>query len=221
MKRRCGFTLVELVVVIAVIAILATVTLVLFAGTQMKSRDTARANNVKALGTLLDNYYDRNGFYPTGCGDPTCTNNTELYVPSPDTIGITTTVSQLSSMLQQDASKLVDPKDKDTTPFIGQYYEIDNSVPGYVYRGAFTINPTWGGSWVNQGAVKLTEIGSSRQCAIWYKLDTSSAKPYDTTAYFLAYYAESTKTWQIYTGSHGVKPYTDSSATAGFCNIVA
>lgn len=219
MKRRCGFTLVELVVVIAVIAILATVTLVLFAGTQMKSRDAARENNVKTLGTLLDKYYDKNGFYPTGCGDPTCTNGTVLYVPSPDTIGITTTVSQLSTMLGQNTSNLVDPSDKDTSPFIGQYYTIDNSIPGYVYRGAFTLNPAWSGS-VTQGAVKLIETGSSRQCAVWYKLDSSSQKPYDTTSYFIAYYAESTKTWQIYLGKHGVQPYIDSGATAGFCNIV-
>lgn len=219
MKIRRGFTIVELLVVVAVIAILASVTLALFTNAQMNSRDSARKNNVKTLGTLLDRYYDRNGFYPTGCGATSCINGSTLYTPSPDNMSASTTTAQASTILGQDISNLLDPNDRDVTPFIGPTSTVTNKTPGYVYRGAYTVNPSWNGS-ITQNAATLVETGTSRQCSISYKMNSSAAKPYDTTSYLLAYYAEATRTWQIYPGKHGVQPSIDNGATAGFCNIV-
>lgn len=224
MKHRRGFTIVELLVVVVVIAILASITFVLFTKAQMQSRDSARANNVKSLGTLLDKYYDRNGIYPTGCGGPSCADASGsggvgwYYVPGNSIISASTTTAQLSTILSQDVSKLVDPQLKSTTPIIGATYTITNTTPGYVYRGSITADPS-SSSTVPFDTIALAESGTSRKCTIRYNISRGAQKPYDTSSFLLAYYAESTKTWQIYTGSHGVKPVI-SGGTSGFCNIV-
>lgn len=219
MKLHRGFTIVELLIVIVVIATLASVTFALFTNAQMSSRDSARKNNVKTLGTLLDQYYDRNGFYPTGCGGTSCINGSILYTPSPDNLSASTTTAQASTILGQDISSLLDPNDRDVLPFIGSTSTVTNQTPGYIYRGAYTLNPSWTGS-ITQNAATLVEAGTSRQCSVSYNMTSAAAKPYDTTSYLLAYYAEASKTWQIYPGKHGVQPSIDNGATAGFCNIV-
>lgn len=60
-----GFTLVELLVVMAVIGILATIGLVAFAGAQRTSRDTLRKSNVNQVRLGLENHYANNQKYPT------------------------------------------------------------------------------------------------------------------------------------------------------------
>ena len=59
-----GFTIVELVVVIAVIGILAAITIVAYSGIQADSRDTARLNDIAAIRKGLEVYKLRNGEYP-------------------------------------------------------------------------------------------------------------------------------------------------------------
>lgn len=60
-----GFTLVELVVVIAVIGILAAITLIGFSRYQADGRDARRASSVAAITEALEKYYDANGEYPS------------------------------------------------------------------------------------------------------------------------------------------------------------
>jgi general secretion pathway protein G len=62
-KQR-GFTIVELLIVIAVIAILAAIVLTSYQGTQAQARDAKRKSDVKALIDALEVYYQDNGFYP-------------------------------------------------------------------------------------------------------------------------------------------------------------
>jgi prepilin-type N-terminal cleavage/methylation domain-containing protein len=65
-RRRFGFTLVELIVVISVIGILAAVTVVGFNRYQADSRDARRAASAATITEALEKYYDKNGEYP-GC----------------------------------------------------------------------------------------------------------------------------------------------------------
>jgi prepilin-type N-terminal cleavage/methylation domain-containing protein len=70
MKRSRGFTIVELLVVIAVIGILTTISVVGYNRYQANSRDTQRAAKVTAIAEALEKYYDQHGEYP-GCSQLT------------------------------------------------------------------------------------------------------------------------------------------------------
>ncbi len=60
-----GFTLVELIVVIAVIGILATVTIVGLGRYQTDTRDANRVASITTIAEALEKYYDANGEYPS------------------------------------------------------------------------------------------------------------------------------------------------------------
>lgn len=65
MKNKSGFTIIEILVVIAVIGILTTIGLVSFSRYQVDSRDTQRSTKTAILAEALEKYYDQNGEYPS------------------------------------------------------------------------------------------------------------------------------------------------------------
>jgi len=58
MKQNKGFTLVEILVVIAIIGILSSIVLASMGGARAKGRDTKRISDVKQLQLALQLYYD-------------------------------------------------------------------------------------------------------------------------------------------------------------------
>lgn len=64
-RLKNGFTLVELIVVIAIIGILATLTVVGLTRYQADTRDARRESNVTVISEALEKYYDANGEYPS------------------------------------------------------------------------------------------------------------------------------------------------------------
>lgn len=60
-----GFTLVELLVVIAVLAVIVTWATVSFTSSRSKARDTQRVHDIKEIQTALEMYYSRHQYYPT------------------------------------------------------------------------------------------------------------------------------------------------------------
>lgn len=64
-KRKEGFTIVELLIVIVVIGILAGLVITTYNGIQQKARNTERQTDLKALQGQLEAYYATNGYYPT------------------------------------------------------------------------------------------------------------------------------------------------------------
>lgn len=68
MTNRKGFTLIELMVVIAVIGILAAVALISLTGLQKSARDSARRSNMSDYATALARYYQDNQAYPAQAG---------------------------------------------------------------------------------------------------------------------------------------------------------
>jgi len=65
MKNKNGFTLVELIVVIAIIGIISTLVVVNFNSSRIRSRDAQRVNNIHEMQTALELYYNRYKNYPT------------------------------------------------------------------------------------------------------------------------------------------------------------
>ncbi len=67
MKKKMyrGFTLVELMIVMAIIGLLGSLTMVATAGTRISSRDIRRVSDVQQVVTALEFYYNRADTYPT------------------------------------------------------------------------------------------------------------------------------------------------------------
>ena len=65
-KVQQGFTIIELLIVIAIIGILAGLVLNNFQGAQAKARDTQRRADINAIHGKLEEYYNNNNGYPDG-----------------------------------------------------------------------------------------------------------------------------------------------------------
>ena len=71
MRKRSGFTLIEMLIVIAVISILAGVVLTGVTGFQASARDTRRVADLKNTQNFLELYFNKCGIYPSDedCGN--------------------------------------------------------------------------------------------------------------------------------------------------------
>jgi len=66
MRRiKSGFTIVEILIVIAIIGILSTIGLVSFVRYQQDARDSQRSSDATIITEALEKYYDENGEYPS------------------------------------------------------------------------------------------------------------------------------------------------------------
>ncbi|MDO8504371.1 MAG: type II secretion system protein [Candidatus Liptonbacteria bacterium] len=63
-KIRSGFTLIEMLIVVAIIGILASVVIVGIGPAQKKARDARRAADLRQVQTALELYYGKAGQYP-------------------------------------------------------------------------------------------------------------------------------------------------------------
>ncbi|TSC60576.1 MAG: putative General secretion pathway protein GspG [Parcubacteria group bacterium LiPW_15] len=69
LSRRKGFTLIEMLIVVAIIGILASVVVIGIGPAQQRARDSRRASDLKQIQTSLELFYNKNGKYPTGGTD--------------------------------------------------------------------------------------------------------------------------------------------------------
>lgn len=67
-RKKTGFTLIELMVVIVIIGILATLGLVAFQNAMKRSRNTKKIGDAKDFATAQEQYKALNGSYVTGSG---------------------------------------------------------------------------------------------------------------------------------------------------------
>lgn len=64
MNTRKGFTILELLVVVAIVGIISAVILSILSDSRMKSRDSARKTQIQEVLKALELYYTDNGVYP-------------------------------------------------------------------------------------------------------------------------------------------------------------
>ncbi len=74
MKKSTGFTLIEMLIVVAIIAILSGVAFTGIRGAQDKARDARRIANLESVRVYLENYSSKCGHYPgiTDATRPEC-----------------------------------------------------------------------------------------------------------------------------------------------------
>lgn len=65
LSLQAGFTIVELVVVIAIIAILSGVSVVTYQTLRADARDGTRSSNAAIISEALEKFYEKNGAYPS------------------------------------------------------------------------------------------------------------------------------------------------------------
>ncbi|AOJ09956.1 type IV pilin protein [Burkholderia mayonis] len=63
-RRSCGFTLIELVVVMAIIGLLLTIALPRYMHSIERGKEQVRQQNVSVMRDAIDKYYGDNGKYP-------------------------------------------------------------------------------------------------------------------------------------------------------------
>jgi general secretion pathway protein G len=72
MKSRKGFTLIEMLIVVAIIAILAGSVLVGLGPVQRQGRDSRRIADLRQVQNALELYYNKCGYYPGDAAAPSC-----------------------------------------------------------------------------------------------------------------------------------------------------
>ena len=104
MQRKSiqGFTLIEMLIVIAVISILAGIVLVGITGFQETARDTKRIGDLRGVQNSLELFYTRCGFYPQTTGVPStpCSGGTNIttwlhLATAMETVGVISDESKL------------------------------------------------------------------------------------------------------------------------------
>lgn len=88
LRRKSGFTIIEVIVVIAIIGILTTIGIIAFNKYRTDARDSQRKAQITVISQALEKYFNANGEYP-GCTSMTASPST---ISSNTLVGIDTSV---------------------------------------------------------------------------------------------------------------------------------
>ncbi len=133
-KMRKGFTLIEILIVVAIIALLAGTVLVGFAPATRQGRDTKRIADLRQVQNSLELYYSKCGYYPGGAqaANATCVSFSQI-----------TTWDALSTALTSNNSIGVSRIPNDPSSGKTYFYGTDNIGSSYVIGATLedTNNP--------------------------------------------------------------------------------
>jgi prepilin-type N-terminal cleavage/methylation domain-containing protein len=135
MRQEKGFTLIELMIVVAIIGILAAVAIPKFSDMLEKAREGATKGNIGAIKSAITIYYgDQSGTWPTSI-DPTVANNPfSKYLSIVPAVKVTHAFSGSTSTLSGTSSVITSTTAAPT---------LSITTDGWIY------NTTTGDVWVN------------------------------------------------------------------------
>lgn len=134
MHRKRGFTLIEVLVVVAIIGILSSIVLASMSGARSKGRDAKRIADVKQMQLALQLYYDGYGYYPTAIGALT-TDNYISSIPADPTSGWSYVYTRLPANCNNTSSICVDYVET------AQLENVNTTLGGYTgTTPTFSIN---------------------------------------------------------------------------------
>lgn len=195
MKSKSGFTLVEILVIIAVIAILSTVALIGNQKVQQSARDSKRKADIVALANELEKYYERNGEYPRTCS------NSSSYCPMASAFLYTTSLSATQAILSGIPNNFKDPL-YTSGRFIS--YEIGSNDHAYFYFGGVVNTSTDTLTKLDTDVISLANANGNPS-SISCKYTAANIPVGKNTTYLVGYYSEYDARFKIYSGGKGVQ----------------
>lgn len=202
-RHQRGFTLVEIVIVIAIIGILSLIGGLTYNQTQKQARDNKRQSDMTMLQNELEKFYEKNGVYPPGCPADDCTSWFHTDNTSSTQIRANSTLGTIQSILPGVGDRFADPNASSTSPFLNQAVQQNE----YFYLGG-TIN-------TRTAASSLSYATPSPQvCTMQSGLDPGSAG-----SYVAGYYSELEGKWKLFAGKHGDQMTVTGGTVADGCVI--
>jgi len=127
-KKSLGFTLIELMVVIAIIGILATIGYASFDEARQQARDKVRMASLKELQLSIELYRAQTGVYPVA--DSACPGaNTDFYGPGPGPVSgdFVTCENYIAGLVPGFIAALPRDPNRENEAGVGFYYQSNGT----------------------------------------------------------------------------------------------
>jgi prepilin-type N-terminal cleavage/methylation domain-containing protein len=138
-KAQKGFTIIELLIVIAIIAILALLVLNNFQGAQAKARDQQRTTDINNVHSKLEEFYNENNYYPrtfTAATFPGIDDGSLKDPMGSDLIQIATPVADQATALAAATDPSADAVGTASYKYIPYPTGCTNNCTGYVLKAS-------------------------------------------------------------------------------------